>query len=80
MTTRHNISDTVQALTPDTAGTGIKLGIAAGGTAASWLTLNEWVALATLIYVLAQTGLLVPKYVAMYRTWRAGKTIKTDSE
>ncbi len=31
------------------------------------LTLNEWVAAVTIVYVLAQTGLLVPKWAAMLR-------------
>lgn len=39
--------------------------------AAAGLTLNEWVALATLIYVLAQLGLLLPKYRAAFRKGRA---------
>lgn len=44
--------------------------ITPAGLGALWagFTLNEWVAIATLIYVLAQTGLLVPKWCAMLRT------------
>lgn len=51
----------------------LKMGIAGGGTAATFLTLNEWVALATLIYVLLQIGLLIPKYIKAYVTWRDRK-------
>lgn len=51
----------------------LKMGIAGGGTAASFLTLNEWVALATLIYVLLQIGLLLPKYFKAYTDWRNKK-------
>lgn len=36
---------------------------AVGGTALSIMTLNEWVALATLIYILVQTIILVHKYI-----------------
>jgi hypothetical protein len=41
--------------------------ITPAGIGALWagFTLNEWVAIATLIYVLAQTGLLIPKWCAM---------------
>ncbi|MBC7907042.1 MAG: hypothetical protein H7Y60_09895 [Rhodospirillaceae bacterium] len=43
--------------------------IAPALTGAAWagMTLNEWVAVVTIIYVLAQTGLLVPRWIAMLR-------------
>lgn len=44
-----------------------KIAPAAVGTAWGALTLNEWVLVATLIYVLAQLGLLVPKYWALMK-------------
>lgn len=56
----------------DEYGAAAKITPALGGAAMSSVTLNEWVALATLIYVLAQIGLLAPKYMAMWRRWRAG--------
>ncbi len=42
-----------------------KMTVAGVGTAFSSLTLNEWVACATLIYVVLQIGLLLPKYWAV---------------
>ncbi len=50
-----------------------KITPAIGGAALSGMTLNEWVAAATLLYVLAQIGLLVPKYLAIWRRrWGKG--------
>jgi disulfide bond formation protein DsbB len=48
--------------------TAAKITPAAAGAAWSWfgLTLNEWVAAATLLYIVAQIGLLVPKYWAAF--------------
>lgn len=51
----------------------LKMGGAGAGTAAAFLTLNEWVALATLVYVLLQIGLLLPKYFKAYTEWRNKK-------
>ena len=45
----------------------IKLAPAVGGATLSTLTLNQWVAIATLIYVILQIGTLLPKY------WRWAK-------
>lgn len=39
-----------------------KMGVAAGGVLFYGLTLNEWMAVITIIYVLMQIGLLIPKY------------------
>ncbi len=47
-----------------------KIAPAIGGAAWAGLTLNEWVAIATLVYVVAQIGLLVPKYWAILRRRR----------
>lgn len=33
------------------------------------LTLNQWVAAATLIFIIMQAGLLVPKYWRLIRAW-----------
>jgi hypothetical protein len=46
---------------------------AIGGGILTALTLNEWVALATLIYVVLQIGLLIPRYVEIYRRWKKKK-------
>lgn len=75
----HNSSsEVILHVDPYTAGG--KMGIASVGAAASFLTLNEWVALATLCYVVLQIGLLIPKYIELYRAWRKGKSIKVDIE
>lgn len=52
-----------------------KMAPALGGAAYAGLTLNEWAALATLIYVLLQIGLLLPKYWAWARRrfWPSGE-------
>lgn len=47
-----------------------KMGIAAGGATIYGLTLNEWVAICTIIFIIAQFILLIPKYVQAYRNWR----------
>lgn len=52
---------------------GLKTAPAIGGAVATGLTLNEWVALATLLYVILQVGLLIPKYVDLYKKWREKK-------
>lgn len=51
----------------------IKIGVATAGATASVMTLNEWVALATLVFVLLQIGLLIPKYYIGIKTWLSGK-------
>lgn len=43
----------------------VKMSVGAGGAVLTGLTLNEWVAVATLVYVLLQIGLLMPKYWRM---------------
>jgi hypothetical protein len=37
------------------------------------LTLQDWVAIATLVYVALQVGLLVPKYWRLFCEWRQGR-------
>ena len=51
----------------DTAAAVVRAAPAIGGAWYSAMTLNEWVALATLIYVVLQIGLLIPKYIDMAR-------------
>ena len=48
----------------------LKMGGAGVGVGVSALTLNEWVAIATLIYVILQAGLLIPKYIEIFKKWR----------
>ena len=40
------------------------------------LTLNEWVAMATLFYVALQIGLLLPKYWRLVRGWWTGRGVQ----
>lgn len=47
-----------------------KIGVGAGLAAATGLTLNEWVAVVTILYFVLQIGLLVPKYWGAFHTWR----------
>ena len=47
----------------------LKISTVAGGAAASALTLNEWVAILTIAYLLLQIGLLMPKYIQIARDW-----------
>ncbi len=53
--------------------TTINTGIAAGSAVMYELTLNDWVLIATLLYFLLQIGLLIPRYVTMYRDWKNKK-------
>lgn len=76
----NRTSSTEVVLNIDAHAAAGKMGLAGAGAAASYLTLNEWVALATLIYVLLQIGLLFPKYATLYKAWRDGKRIKVDVE
>ena len=48
----------------------VKVSPAIGGAWYSTMTLNEWVALATLIYIVLQAGLLIPKYINIFNEWR----------
>jgi hypothetical protein len=48
-------------------GAAIKVTPAISGAWYSTMTLNEWVALATLIYIVLQAGLLIPKYISLFR-------------
>ncbi|PJM69200.1 hypothetical protein [Achromobacter ruhlandii] len=51
----------------------VKMGIGAGGAVFYGLTLNELVAVATLVYLAMQIGLLMPKYWRLLRDWWLGK-------
>jgi len=45
----------------------LKVSPAIGGATYYTLTLNDWVAIVTIVYVVAQTLLLVPRYWAILR-------------
>ena len=49
-----------------------KVAPAVAGATIYGLTLQDWVAVVTLIYVVLQAGLLVPKYWRMLRDWGNG--------
>lgn len=57
-----------------------KISAATGGAVwgLSSLPLNEIVAILTGILVLAQLGLLIPKYAQLVRAWRSGTKIEVD--
>jgi len=46
-----------------------RIGGAAVGLTAYGITLNEWVALATLVYLIIQIFILAPKAVAIIKSW-----------
>lgn len=47
----------------------IRLGVGAAGVIIYGLTLQEWVAIVTIIYLLAQIVVLAPKIVANLTAW-----------
>jgi len=49
-----------------------KIAPAVAGATIYGLTLQDWVAIATLVYVALQVGLLVPKYWRLLIGWRKG--------
>lgn len=55
----------------ETAVAAARVAPAIGGTVYTALTLNDIVAIATIIYVLLQIGLLLPKYWAGIKAWKA---------
>jgi hypothetical protein len=52
----------------------IRIAGAAAGVTLWGVTLNEWVAIATLIYMVAQIFILMPKAVAIIKSWFNGPT------
>lgn len=46
-----------------------KMGVGAGGAVLYSYTLNEWVAIVTLFYLLLQIVLLIPKYVDLFSVY-----------
>lgn len=57
----------IENLKQETIEAGIRVVPAIGGATLYGLTLNEWVGIATLLYVLLQIGLLIPKYVKLLK-------------
>ena len=57
--------------------TSAKLTVATGGWLFSSITLNEWATIATIVFVLAQTVLLIPKFV---RWWKTGSPEGEDND
>lgn len=55
-----------------------KIVTATAGVSLSFFTLNEWVQIFTIMFLVLQIILLVPKYAQMFRAWRAGRTIEVD--
>jgi hypothetical protein len=50
----------------------MKVAPAIAGATIYGLTLQDWVAIVTLIYVALQVGLLLPRYWRLLRDWRNG--------
>ncbi len=48
----------------------LKLFISAILGTLSAITLNQWVLITTLLYGVMQIGLLIPRYIALFRGWR----------
>jgi len=57
-------------MTADDKAIAAKMTVAGGLVAATGLSLNEWVAIFTIAYLLLQIGLLVPKYWQAWKAWR----------
>lgn len=57
----------IENLKQETIDAGIKISPAIGGATLYGFTLNEWVGIATLAYVLLQIGLLLPKYAKLIK-------------
>lgn len=51
----------------------VNTAVGIGGTTFATLTLNEWAALATFIYMAASTVLLLPKYMAWWESRKKDK-------
>lgn len=49
-----------------------KMSIAGIAATVAALTLNDWVAVLTILYLVAQLGLLVPKYWSEFTKWWRG--------
>lgn len=56
----------IQNVKNETIVAGVKATPAAGGLVLYSITLNEWVAIVTIFYILLQAGLLIPKYIEMF--------------
>lgn len=54
----------------------VKVTPALGGGTWYALTLNQWVAIVTIIYIVLQVGLLIPSYIKIYKTWKNKKNDK----
>lgn len=70
---KHNVTEVITVNAQTAAA---KIGVAATGATYSFLTLDKMVALATLIFVLLQIGLLVPKYTQMYKAWKKNRKVE----
>jgi hypothetical protein len=47
----------------------VRISVAAAGLTAYGITLNEWVALATLVYLIIQIFILMPKAAVIVKSW-----------
>lgn len=73
------VSDT-EVVTINGASAAAKTVTAISGAAysmTSW-TMSDFVTLCTLLFILLQIGLLVPKYAQLFRAWRKGHKVRID--
>jgi len=62
-----------QEILQETYTAAAKIAPAIAGATWTAITLNQLVAAATLIYIVLQIGLLIPKYIKIYKKWRQRK-------
>lgn len=64
---------TVKMIDTEEKSAAAKATIGVGGAVTAHLTLNEWVALITILYLFLQIGLLAPKYWQMFKDWKSDR-------
>lgn len=69
----QKVSPTVLVGNVDEKAAAVKMAVGGGGALFYGITLNEWVAILTILYMILQIGLLLPKYYAMAQRWWSRK-------
>lgn len=64
---------TVKMIDTEEKAAAAKATIGIGGAVTYHMTLNEWVAIITILYLILQIGLLTPKYWQMFKDWKAAR-------
>lgn len=68
-----SLHDSMQQIPDDVRDAALRGSPAVGGALIYSLTLSQWVGILTLLYLVLQIGLLIPKYLAEYRKWRKAR-------